>query len=343
MVVQPGAQMAAEMAEQPAVLAAFAARRHEVIARVRQVVSTGPAGIVLIGRGSSDNAAIFGRYVLQMATGVPVSLAAPSLHTLYNAPLRAEGWLAIAVSQSGKTPEIHTVLERFRKAGAVAIAITNDADSPLWHVADAGVALDAGAEQAVPATKTFTAQIAALATIAEALGPVPWTSDDWDALPQTVQTVLDDLDSADQANHLIGEADALFAVGRGLAFAVALEAALKLKETTGILAEGISAADLRHGPIAVVGRTLPVLAYRLPGPTEADLTDLCNMLHARGAPLIDVACDANAALPLPSGLAEALLTIPATVRGQQLALTVTRHRGMDPDSPAGLTKVTFTS
>lgn len=340
---QPGTQMAAEMADQPQVLAALAGRRGDIAAQLRAVLPSPPAGIVLIARGSSDNAAIYGRYVLQLATGLPVSLAAPSLHTLYATRLRAQGWLAIAISQSGRTPEIITVLEQYRDAGAAAVAVTNDEDSPLWAAAHVGVALGAGAERAVPATKTFTAQVAALAAVAESCGDVPWTAGDWNALPEAVAQVLADSAPVADAAGVVDDAAALFAVGRGLAYPMALEAALKLKETTGVLAEGISAADLRHGPIAVVGGTLPVVAYRLPGPAAADMADLCATLRGRGAPVIDVACDDAAVLPVPDGLAEALLCIPATIRAQQLALEVSRARGLDPDAPTGLTKVTPTS
>ena len=338
----PGGVMASEMAEQPEVLRALAERRGEIATRLAHVASAPPAGIVLIARGSSDNAAVYGRYALQLATGLPVSLAAPSLHTLYDAPLRAAGWLAIAVSQSGRTPEITAVLRRFMQAGATGVAVTNEVDSPLFEAADVGVALGAGAERAVPATKTFTAQVAAIAAIAEALGPVPWSDADWGALPAAVAQVLADPEPAAAAARTVGEADGMFAVGRGFAFPVALEAALKIKETTGILAEGISAADLRHGPIAVVDSAAPVLAFCLPGPAAADMAELCATVRARGATVVEAGCADGAQLPLPPRPAEALLTIPATVRAQQLALELALLRGMDPDQPTGLTKVTPT-
>ena len=162
--------MEQDMAAQPAVLAALAARREQI---VESLAGPAPAGIVIVARGSSDHAGIFGRYLLEVATGLPVALAAPSLQTLYGVRPRVEGWLAVAISQSGRTPEIATVLERFRDAGARAVAVTNDPDSPLARGASVHVALDAGEERAVPATKTFTAQLAAMALVAEALGPSP--------------------------------------------------------------------------------------------------------------------------------------------------------------------------
>ena len=181
--------MAQDMAEQPAVLAALVARRDEIL---ESLAGPAPAGIVIVARGSSDHAGIFGRYLLEAATGLPVALAAPSLQTLYGVRPRVEGWLAVGISQSGRTPEIATVLERFREAGARAVAVTNDPDSPLARGASVHVSLGAGEERAVPATKTFTAQLAAMALVAEALGPLPFGAADWERLPGLIEEVLGD-------------------------------------------------------------------------------------------------------------------------------------------------------
>src|SRR3954463_6040084 len=163
----PGARMAAEMAEQPAVLRGLLERRDELQARVRALGDPAPAGVVLVARGSSDNAAIYGRYLLELALRRPVALAAPSLFTIYGARVACDGWLAIALSQSGRTPEIVDVFERVVAGGARGIAITNDEGSPLAGAAHATVALGAGEELAEPATKTFLAQLAAFALVAE--------------------------------------------------------------------------------------------------------------------------------------------------------------------------------
>src|SRR3954454_18513112 len=205
----PGALMAAEMAEQPRVLAAMLERRAEIHARIRPLGDPKPAGVVLVARGSSDNAAIYGRYLLELATGRPVALAAPSLFTLYGAQVDVRGWIVVGLSQSGRTPEIVDVFGRYRAAGARGIAVTNDAGSPLAHGADAVLALEAGEERAVPATKTFHAQLAAFALIAEALGPVPWASGDLDPLPGHVEAILADADPARRAAARLGRADGL--------------------------------------------------------------------------------------------------------------------------------------
>jgi glucosamine--fructose-6-phosphate aminotransferase (isomerizing) len=338
-VTEPGERMAADMAAQPAVLQALAERRTELCLPLR---GARPAGVVIVARGSSDYAAIFGRYLIEAATGRPAALAAPSLRTLYGVEPELSGWLAVAVSQSGRTPEIRTVLEAYSQAGARTIAITNDPDSPLADVADHDIPLGAGAEGAVPATKTFTAQLAAMAMIAEALGPVAWNGRDWKRLPAVVGEVLNDPTPAEGAAALLGEAGELVAVGRGYLMCVALEAALKLREAAGVRAEGWSAADFRHGPVTVVRGDLPVLAVSASGPAAADVEDLAASLERAGGPVLRLADRPGVALPYPSGLAEPLSAIPATVRAQQLALAVARRRRMDPDEPPGLRKVTRT-
>jgi glucosamine--fructose-6-phosphate aminotransferase (isomerizing) len=332
--------MEQDMAAQPGVLAALAARRDEI---VESLAGPAPVGIVIVARGSSDHAGIFGRYLLEAATGLPVALAAPSLQTLYGVQPRVEGWLAVGVSQSGRTPEIASVLDRFRAAGARAVAVTNEPDSPLARAASVHISLGAGEERAVPATKTFTAQLAAMALMAEALGPVPFGADDWERLPGVVNELLADAAPAERAAAQLQGVDELACVGRGYLMCVALEAALKLREAAGLRAEGWSAADFRHGPLTVSGPGLPTLAVSAKGPAAADVAELADQLGRAGAPVLRMSDEAGASIPFPSGLAEALAAIPATVRAQQLALALARSRGVDPDRPPGLAKVTPTA
>lgn len=334
-----GTGMAADMAAQPAVLADLVARRGEIVSGL---AGPRPAGIVIVARGSSDYAAVFGRYLLEAVTGTPVALAAPSLQTLYGVKPRLEGWLAIAISQSGRTPEIATVLERFAVAGARTIALTNDSESPLASMSSAHIALEAGPECAVPATKTFTAELAAMALIAEAIGrPLPTA--DWNRLSDIVATIVNDLDPADRAAASLGDAQGVICIARGYLVCVALEAALKLREAAGIRAEGWSAADFRHGPATAAGVDLPLLAISAAGPAEADVTDLAARLGQAGSLRVRLSDAPAAELPFPAGLSECLATIPATVRAQQLALALGRRRGVNPDAPPGLSKITPTT
>ncbi|HVL99604.1 MAG TPA: SIS domain-containing protein [Egibacteraceae bacterium] len=332
--------MAAEMAEQPRVLTDLVTRREAIVSSVRAVLPQPLRAIVLIARGSSDHAAVYGRYALEAACGVPVALAAPSLHTLYRVPADYAGCLAVAMSQSGRTPEIVTVLDRLQEHGATGVAVTNDTASPLAEVADVVVAMHAGEERAVPATKTFTAQLAVLAFLAEAVGQPPWRAEEWASVPAAVQEVLDDASVAEDAVDRIGGAPGLVVVGRGYLYASALETALKLKETASVLAHGYSAADLRHGPIAVVERDFPALVLATPGPTWDDLQDLVGLLRERGARVVRVAPGGD--LTLPATPSEPLVPLPVAVRGQQLARSLALRRGFDPDSPEGLRKITPT-
>jgi glucosamine--fructose-6-phosphate aminotransferase (isomerizing) len=335
--------MAADMAEQPAVLAGLIGRRADILSRLREVAPPHLTGVVLVARGSSDHAAVFGRYVMETACGRPVALAAPSLHTLYGVRVDYRGYLAVAVSQSGRTPEIVAVLRAARDAGARTVAITNEEASPLASVAEAVVDLGAGEELAVPATKTFTAQVAAFAILAESLGEVPWREEEWARLPAVVGEVLDDPGPGREVASAIGDASGLITVGRGYLYAVALESALKLKEAAGILAQGYSAADLRHGPLTVVERGFPVMSFIARGPAEADMNDLIGTLRGREAMVFRVAEDPQAELPIPPGIQEPLMTIPMAVRAQQVAHALALHRGLDPDAPPGLSKVTMTT
>ncbi|MEO9120124.1 MAG: SIS domain-containing protein [Solirubrobacteraceae bacterium] len=324
--------MASEMAEQPDVLEALIGDAAEIRSRVRAVVPESLHGVAFVARGSSDNAAVFGRYACELSSGRPASLVAPSIHTRYRARVDYTGQLVIGLSQSGATPEIVSTCERLRASGARVIAVTNDPDSPLAAAAHLSLPVRAGRERAVPATKTVTAQMLTLALVAGALGRPSFPVDDLVRLPQAVAEAL-----AESESELAAEwsgSNRLIVVARGLMLAAALETALKIRETAGIHAEGISSADLLHGPIAALDPDLPVLALRGGGSTDADLDALGDRLHAGGIPIVQW-------VPA-SGLAEALQPIVTTVHGQRLALAWARARGLEPDSPLGLSKVTAT-
>jgi len=339
--------MRAEMAEQPEVLARMLARRDDVVAAVRRVVPPELRGVVLVARGSSDNAALHARYLMELTTGRPVALAAPSLWTRYGADTSLRGWVAVAVSQSGRTPEIIETVDRMRVAGARVVAVTNAGGSDLDAVADVTVSLEAGEERAVPATKTVTASILALAHIAAGLGTEPWVAEQERRLPDDVAAVLSSTDDVDRALEVLGQVETVH-VGRGYTWPVALEAALKIKETSLRHASGYATADFRHGPVAAARRGSGVVAYAAQGPVLEDVVSLAAEMSARGLPTV-IATDATAHLDasvptmaVPGGLPEPLVAIPLTVRAQQLAYAVTRAAGLDPDRPAGLSKITIT-
>jgi glucosamine--fructose-6-phosphate aminotransferase (isomerizing) len=337
-----GALMATEMAEQPDALARLLARAPADAELVARVLPRPLAGTVFAARGSSDNAAVFGRYLAELCSGRPAGLAAPSLYTRYHADVDWRGYLVIALSQSGATPEVVTTCAAVRSAGAAVIGITNEPDSPLAGVVDLLLATDAGTERAIPATKTVTCQFALLATVAGELGASAGRVGGSAAigaalagLPSAVAAALDDPGPARELARRWQDIDRLVVAGRGLGYAAALETALKVAETTGVLATGMSTADLYHGPIAAVYGGARVLLVDGAGPADADLGELRQLLTSRGAE--------TATLPVQAGLAEAAQAITAVVRGQQLAFELASLRGTDPDAPAHLTKVTATT
>ncbi|MBV9334439.1 MAG: SIS domain-containing protein [Solirubrobacterales bacterium] len=334
--------MSGEMAEQPERLGDLIARTDEVEATVQRVAPRPLLGVSLVARGSSDHAAVYGRYLLEQATGKAISLAAPSLHTLYGVRGDYEGQLAIAISQSGRTPEIVTTLRRLCEAGARGLAITNDGTSEIAQAARGVIELEVGEERAVPATKTVTAQLVAFAQIAMALGDTPFSRDELEAVPIWVQQVLDDPQPARAAAEALVDASHLIVVARGFLYGAALETALKIKETCSILADGYSSADLRHGPIAAVTRDFPVIAISAPGPAADDVLDLVAELRRRGARPLLISPDEEADISLPQGMPETLAPIVAVVRGQQVARALALALELDPDSPPGLSKVTVT-
>ena len=268
-----------------------------------------------------------------LPTGQP-DLPRPALHTRYTSPVDYRGYLVIGLSQSGATPEIVATCVRLRASGAVVIAITNEDASDLAAVSDLALSTDAGAELAVPATKTVTAEMALVLVLAASLGDGLTGAADLTTLPAAVATVLSDDGPPMALAHAWAGYERLLVTARGLAYAAALETALKVKETARIFAEGMSIADLMHGPIATVGAGLPVLHIDGGDPIASEGRELVERLRILEAPVATCTPHADSTLPMPGGLGEVLYTIVATVRGQQLARHLSLARGLDPDHPS---------
>jgi glucosamine--fructose-6-phosphate aminotransferase (isomerizing) len=335
-----GAVMKSEMNEQPEVLARLAERSSELGDVIQRVRPDPLAGVVFLGRGSSGNVGTFGRYVMEMATGRPTSLLAPSLLTRYVRTPDYRGQLVIALSQSGMTTEIIESCQVLRDhCGAKVIGITNNANSDLASVVDACVTLEAGEERAIPATKTVTAQMLAVLILASTLGSIE-SIRRIDQLPQRVTDVLNDWDSPAALVDRWLDFDRLFIASRGVAYAAALEASLKIKESASLFCQGLSTGDLRHGVVASVSTTTPVLGIAPAGPVAADVHRLLEDLAELGVPVARCSPASDADLPLPADTGEMLQTILAVVRAQQLALTWSIRRGLNPDEPDLLSKVT---
>jgi glucosamine--fructose-6-phosphate aminotransferase (isomerizing) len=245
------------------------------------------------------------------------------------------------VSQSGRTPEVAEVLARARATGARTIAVTNDDASPLAEAADLLIALHVGEERSVPATKTVTAQLAVFSMIAQAIGEIG-LDQAADTMADLVSDLLADEEPPRELAAWLAGSSRFATVARGLLYGAAAETALKVEETTSLFTSAFSAADLRHGPIAVASTGIPVLAFAHPGPASSDVLELVLELDARGASTRIAGPFPGSALPWSDRAPETLAPILAVVRGQQLAFALAMRLGRNPDAPEGLTKVTVT-
>ena len=340
-------QMRVEIAEQPEAL------RRTLEALLPQVGALEALGretrqVLFIARGSSDNAAVYGQYLCSVHAGRLVSLAAPSLATVYRADLDLHGVLAVAVSQSGATEEIVTTLDWARHCGARTVAVTNVAGSPLTEAADVALVTRAGRELAVPATKTYTTQLAALAVLALSMGRGASGLEALRGVPDAVEAMLEVAPAAEALAGRLTDADTVVVSGRGFAYSTALELSLKLKETCYVTAIGLSYADLVHGPIAVLDAGTPaLLVAAAEGPMLPEMTGLARRIAGTGADVYgiggdhDFAAACRSTLPGPS-LPEHLAPFALVVPGQLLVEALARAKGLDPDAPRGLDKVTQT-
>jgi glucosamine--fructose-6-phosphate aminotransferase (isomerizing) len=350
------ARVRADMAEQPGVLEGLLERREEFRRELEALVKVPPEGVLLAGRGSSANAAIYGRYVLEAALRRPAQLAANSIFTRYHYRTRLSGWLVVGVSQSGATPEVAEVLESARLLGARTLAVTNVAGSPVAAAADSVIVLGAGEERAVPATKTYTATLFSLALIAQILGEAPWPASTLARVPELVEkTLCSGEDTASAARLLAGAATSVY-LGRGFLYGAALESALKMRETARLAVQGWSMTEFLHGPIAASdARTVAVLHVGS-GVTRGDSEATAEALAARGAGVVTISStDGSLAgersgpetrasrvlVPLPE-VDDTVAAAVHAIRGQQLAVEVALARGLDPDDAGGLTKVSVT-
>jgi glucosamine--fructose-6-phosphate aminotransferase (isomerizing) len=338
-------RMASEIAEQPEAARRTLDHLRPEQDRLREAFA-GRRRVLLVARGSSDNAATYGRYLLEVAAGVPAALAAPSVATHYGARLDLSDSLVVSVSQSGATAEIVETQEWARACGAATVAVTNVTGSPLADSADVALVTQAGPELAVPATKTYLTQLVALAVLADALGARPSVADDLDRVPDVVAGLLG-TDVSAAAEALAG-ADRVVVSGRGLLLGTALETALKMEETCLRPVRGYSYADLRHGPISVVGEgLLAVLVAPATGPLAEPMADLVRDLRDRGARALGLGGTADFAgicdlhLPGPD-LLETVEPLASIVPAQLMIEQMARRLGLDPDNPRGLAKVTRT-
>ncbi|HXB54993.1 MAG TPA: SIS domain-containing protein [Vicinamibacteria bacterium] len=339
----------AEVREQPVVLGRLLSEGREgaeaIAAKVRGYA---PRFAVLAARGTSDNAAHYGQYLLGIQNRLVAALATPSLFTHYDATPSLAGAFVIGISQSGQSPDIVEVVRAARGQGAVTLAITNDVRSPLASAAELVLPLLAGKEEAVAATKTYTAQLMALAMVSAALRAEETAWEELGKIPELVARSIDlGLPFIPLAARF-REQTRLVVVGRGYNLSTALEIALKIKETSAIMADGYSSADFLHGPMAILDQSLPVMVVAPGTRTFEELEGVVGLAKERGARLLAISDRrslleaAEIGMPLPPDIPEWLSPLVAVVPGQIWALGLSLARGMHPDAPRGLSKVTRT-
>lgn len=340
--------MLAEILQQPAVLERTIKREGRRIERFAESLKKRRTRlIVLAARGSSDNAALFGRYLLEISTGIPVSLAAPAVHTLYRARLDLREALVIGISQSGEGTDINMVLENSRRGGATTLAITNEANSAMARIADETFLIHAGRERSVAATKTYTGQLMIFHLLASALNGHKRFAE-IERLPELAARSLGLRAEVEQIVERYAFMDHAAVVGRGLNYANAYEFAIKLMETCYVVAERFSSADFLHGPIAMIERSFPVFLFAPPGKTFAGMKSLLSKLTRLGAETIVISSEdqalkqATRALKIPDRVGEMLSPIPYIIPAQMFAALLAKAKGLSPDSPRSLAKVTRT-
>jgi glutamine---fructose-6-phosphate transaminase (isomerizing) len=343
-------RMLEEIRQQPETLARTLSSELRKIERFRVLMQKRtPPLVVLAARGTSDNAAQFGRYLIEIATGIPVSLAAPSIHTVYDAKVNYGHALVVALSQSGESTDTNVVLEKARAQGAVTVGITNEPKSTMAGIAEHVFLVRAGREKSVAATKTYTGQVMMLYLLAYALGGKLKLSDlqaipDLTASALTLETEVAELAGRYRFMHHA------VVVGRGLNYANAFEFALKMMETSYVVAERFSSADFLHGPIAMVEPSFPAFLFAPTGKTWPSMYEMMLKLRDLKAETVAITDRKNTqaanlvrrTITIPARIPELYTPIPYIVPAQLFAAALASEKNLDPDRPRTLSKVTLT-
>jgi glucosamine--fructose-6-phosphate aminotransferase (isomerizing) len=340
--------MLEEITQQPVALAKTITEERDKVAKLGAFLRARDVKLIfLVARGSSDNAALFGRYLLEITTGIPVALAAPSVNTLYGARLKLDRALVIGVSQSGEGEDINLVLESARTSGAYTLGITNEAGSSMTKIVDETLLMHGGRERSVAATKTYTGQLMLFYMLAEALAE-RGSKLGYEEIPEFADRALMLRPEIEELVDRYVFMENCVVVGRGLVYANAFEMALKLMETCYVVAERFSSADFLHGPLALVERHFPIFTFAPPGVTLNGVKELLGRLKELRADTLvftsdnEVASLCTRACLLPTEISETLAVIPYIVPAQLFAALLADAKGLNPDAPRSLAKVTRT-
>ena len=338
-----------EIHQQPDVIRGLVSTSQESIKRLAEEIhSRGLQHIFIAARGTSDNAGRYAKYLLGAHNGMVVSLATPSLFTIYKQPPDLSKALVLGISQSGKSPDIVSVVKEGQKQGALTAAITNYPDSDLGRSAEIVIDLQAGEESSLAATKTYTAQLTSLAILSTELNPSHQFHQDLINLPNQMEPIFVDEDHVKELAERYRYMSHCVVIGRGFNYASAFEFSLKMKELTYTIAEPYSSADFLHGPVALVARGFPVFVIGPHGKMISQMQALVEKVQNRQAEVVVISDQAgllemgDQTLVLPKGVPEWLSPITAILPAQMFAMYLSNTRGFDIDNPRGLSKVTET-
>lgn len=342
-------QMWNEILEQPSALKKCVAGARPVIAKLAEEIKKRDIGsIVIAARGTSDHAAVYTKYILEYMLGIPVSLAAPSIITIYNRKLKLGNSLVMGISQSGKAADVLEVIKSANESGTLTVTITNDPDSPLAKEACYHLFCDTGVEKSVAATKTFTAEMMLAAQLV-----AEWSGDnemkkELERVPDNISTIFEQSDDIIRKVERYRFMDECFVLARGVNYSAALESALKIQETCYVRAKAYAASDFHHGPFAMIEDNMPVIIYAPNGPSLKDMEEMTGKVKKNGAEVIMVSNNermleaANCPFTIPQTDNDIVSPFYNTVIAQMFACRLSLAKGLNPDTPRGLKKVTVT-
>ena len=337
-----------EILEQPGVIDRLIQTESEKIADIVKTIAGGFEYILIAARGTSDNVARYAQYTLGIRNRIAVALATPSIFTIYESPVKLTGALVMCISQSGQSPDLIAVLEEAKRQNRPTIAITNDIQSPISTRADFTIDLNAGPELATAATKTYSASLAAIALLSAHLQEDESAFKELATASTFMQKTIDQTGENLPGFHRFLDMNHCAVLGRGFNYSTAFEVSLKIKELSRVLADPYSTADFLHGPIATVQKGFPAVLVAPPGRMIEDTRTLAKKISQLGGEVISISADpeiisnSQITFPINAECPEWLSPLMTVIPGQYMALELARHRGLDPDRPEGLTKVTET-
>lgn len=342
-------QMMEEIFQQPEVLRrCMVYNKDKIVKLVKEIRGRDIKSVVIAARGTSDHAGIYGKYIIECETGLPVSLASPSIYTIYKKSLKLNDSLVIGISQSGRAADVLEVLRSAKDCGAVTVSITNDEASPLACAADTHLYCNAGTEMSVAATKTCTTEMIILAQLVS-----EWSEDEsiiaeLSSIPSKLSQIFDEAGLIKEKTERYRFMNECFVLARGINYPIAMESALKIQETAYVRARAYATSDFYHGPFAMIQKDMPVIVFAPEGPTLPDTVKMVKALKENEAEIIivsnnsDVLEMGNCSFVIPYSSNDMISPFYNVVLAQLFACNLSLIKGLNPDSPRSLNKVTIT-